>query len=379
MVSVFDAFSSPYGGNKMLKGGKVLEISPPSLITHPGQASQEWAHPDQLSDKIFLCTVTKDYIQTVNQVTIKKDSLVQVISHETNGICRIKLVNEVGYGLIPLSYLKEHTTLDVNLSGSPISSRKPSGLMELTPPNTPSTVISSTFSKRSVSGDSPSLASFHDNAFDKTLPVRQCRVGSIHYNAEGRLEYHLKLINSAKYEIADYRYYQDFYKLHANILMSTLNRDDLPCLPSPSFSGSNNSDTMDDERILLFNKYFEDLLRFVMKEDSLQHIIDDWFTNNINEQKANKRQSTKIKIKALVNSDYYAIKCDDYEIDSLTKLENVLINRVSALSVITLADTLKLAAKVEGTNVVELSDNDTYQTVLSGIKKFQKLVIEVSY
>ncbi|KAL3234953.1 ancestral locus [Nakaseomyces bracarensis] len=308
-----------------------------------------------------------------NHLHLTKGAIVQKISDLGNGYWYVKPVNQLISGLVPSSYLEENTQLNDTICSRPHTAKWNTSLIDLTPPTSPSTIVSKTFSKASISRktsvtmDSPRS----DRELVYIALITKCEVTEI-TRKENRLEYTLKIENSNGEKKVKHMFYSEFYKLHTKLMFSLSNEISLPKIPKPMPKYIQNEDDDETVRKQEFNTYLTNLIDVVYDIKSpliLQDILKEWI-DGISPN--SKPQS--IKIKVLYQDDFYALKCTKNEIDNLKKLERLLTAKIRPLND---KSDLKMTAKLEGWYIVELTDESMYRMILARLNDIQRLALDV--
>lgn len=315
-------------------------------------------------------------------ISVKRGTLVQLVSHENEGLCLIKLVREVGTGLIPFQCLQEHSSLNGSLPNNHASMHKANQFIDLTPPTSPSTLKSYVFTPASQSrGSSLSVTSSTSTvvAQESTAPQENtsfCTVLSVEMK-DNRVQYKLNVERSSGKEVVAYRYYNDFYKLHTSLLneipdSATIR---LPNLPLPvNLVDKEVDEAVIAERIDMFNSYLSKLKEVVTNNRDtagLRSTIQKWFKEN--------EDRIPIKVKVLIKGDYYVMKCNYGDISTYQKLQVLLKNKVQETKEGTIvAGALRIKTKIDGWYIVNLTNDEIYEEVLTKVRNSKKLVLEVS-
>ncbi|KAI8386480.1 uncharacterized protein CGFF_00375 [Nakaseomyces glabratus] len=308
---------------------------------------------------------------------VTKGSLVQKISDMGDGMWYVKPINELVCGLVPASYLEEEKQLNCTLSAKPHAAKWITSLIDLTPPTSPSTIVSKTFSKASYSRKTSLSIESPRSKQDSFLAVKlitKCEVESIELK-DNRLEYTVRIQDSEGNTKVKHIYYSAFYKLHTKLMAGLKENMSLPNIPAPS---SNYAQEKVDEstkldRLQMFNTYLTYLIDVIYDIKSPLH-LQDTFTNWVNDIEPSSANQ-HIKIKILFQGDYYALKCTKSEIDNLDKLHALLRSKIRALKDRT---SLKMTAKLEGWYIVELTDEIMYRMILAKLNDIRRLAIDVS-
>lgn len=314
-------------------------------------------------------------------ISVKRGTLVQLVSHEEDGLCLIKLVREVGTGLIPYQCLQEHSTLNGSLPSNRASVPKVNQFIDLTPPTSPSTLKSYVFTPASQSrGSSLSVTSSTSTVVPQETPKQEgtnfCTILSVDMK-DGRVQYKLNVEMSSGRERVSYRYYNDFYKLHSTLLgkVPTTANYRLPNLPLPvNLVDKEVEESIITERIEMFNNYLAKLKEVVtINNDTadLRSTIQDWFKES--------EDMIPVKVKVLIKGDYYVMKCNYGDISTYQKLQLLLKNKVQETKQGTImAGELRIKTKIDGWYIVNLSNDEIYEEVLTKVQNTKKLVLEVA-
>lgn len=310
-----------------------------------------------------------------NHLHVNKGSIVQRISDMGNGYWYVKPVNQLISGLVPASYLEENTQLNDTIGSRPHTAKWNTSLIDLTPPTSPSTIVSKTFSKASISRktsvtlDSP----ISERELVSIALITKFEVTEI-VRKDNRLEYTLRVETSNGEETVKHIYYSEFYKLHTKLMFSMSNEVTLPKIPKPSPKYIQQEEDDEDKTVRKqeFNTYLTNLLDVVYDIKSpliLQDILKEWIDVGCPDPKPQ-----SIKIKVLFQNDYYALKCTKHDIDNLEKLERLLTLKIRALNN---KSDLKITAKLEGWYIVELTDESMYRMILARLNDIQRLALDV--
>ncbi|CCD26958.1 uncharacterized protein NDAI_0J00660 [Naumovozyma dairenensis CBS 421] len=382
---------------------------------------------------LFYNIISNIELENKNTNTIQfipQGTLVQLISHDSNrNECHVKLVKDVGTFTISFDYLEENSQLNYTLktlenTNNDIT-KKPYSISNFTPPTSPSTIGSSVFSAASLQrGASSSSIDTNMTQYEKMRHIdpkirrrnqiiESCEIISIKYeeSKDKRIKYEIKYTDLHGKEKTIEKYYQDFYQLHLKLL-SVCSQDggadelnkfhNLP-LPIDMKKSCWASKQMLIIRQLQMNEYLQTLSIF-MTESCLEKeallvfitIFNNWLLDNdLNEIEKDleeiKEQINTIKLKTLFHGDYYVIKCKEDDILKLDNLKRLIIERIKHklseekrfLLENSPADSFgnfcRLTAKIDGWYIVSLSEEETYQRVISNFKQTrEKLIIEIS-
>lgn len=377
MVSIFSTIHDTVNKHPRptARKGSVISISKPISTLEDSHDSHFISKYTHVNGQLKFYVVQRDYSShLLKHLSLKKGTLVQLISQEAGELCYVRLIREVGSGLIPFQYLEEYSSLNGALPDNHSSVYKPNQLMEMTPPTSPSTLKSSVFSTASLSrGSSVSVFSSSYQETNKLPSIKLCEIVNI-YAKDNRVHYSLKMKTSSNKEMIEDRFYKDFYTLHTKLLSSiTADLDiKLPNLPVPMHSSQNKIEpSITSERVSSFNNYLKSLLSIITanrKAVNLNDIIQDWLMEN----------EMMIKIKVLIKGDYYVMKCKYNDVSSYDKLKTYLINRMQSTNPeLVLGDELTINSKIDGWYIVNLSNGEIFQEVFSKLKQTQKLVLEI--
>mgnify|MGYP003365438535 FL=1 len=387
MVSIFSTINESVNNKQTYSSrkGSIVSISQPIKKQNCMDESHFINSYNPINGQLKFYIVQKSYKSAqTKHLSLKRGTLVQLVSKESNGLCLVRLIREVGAGLVPLDCLEEYSILGVSLPPNPKPLSKHNTLMELTPPTSPSTLKSYVFSPASVSrGSSLSVSSSitsHSKDEQETLnlknnDVESCEVVSI-FTKDSRVHYSIKITSLSKKIRKEDRFYHDFYTLHSNLIMenSKSAKVKLPCLPLPAGFKNSDVDTVTiDERITLFNNYLMELKEVIFDNKEtidLYNIVQEWFMESEN--------NVVIKVKVLFKRDYYVMKCTYGEISSHEKLRTYLKKKISALTKDSnvLEHDLQVKTKIDGWYIVNLSNDEIYNEILPKVKETKKLVLE---
>ncbi|SMN20856.1 similar to Kazachstania naganishii KNAG_0F03530 hypothetical protein [Maudiozyma saulgeensis] len=389
MVSIFSTINETVYGQQQQqqrqRGGRkssVVSISQPIKKKTCIDESHFINNYSPANGQLKFYIAQKSYkSQSPKHLTLKRGTLVQLVSMENDGLCLVRLIREVGAGLVPFESLEEYSILNGSLPEVHRPIYKPNQLMELTPPTSPSTLKSYVCSPASVSRGSSlsvssSLASVpKEMEKECTKTISSCEIVSI-FMKEGRVLYKIIIKSSSNEVKKEDRYYHDFYTLHASLIQGNSKNPkvELPCLPPPvSFKNNEVDKDIITDRISLFNNYMFELEKAVsssIETSSLQEIIQKWFMGD--------EDKTVIKVKVLFRRDYYVMKCSYGEISSYGKLQTYLKGKIeSSKENTSIVNDLHIKTKLDGWYIVNLSDDEIYKEVLPKVKETKKLVLEV--
>ncbi|CAB4254978.1 similar to hypothetical protein KAFR_0B00710 [Kazachstania africana CBS 2517] [Maudiozyma barnettii] len=387
MVSIFSTINETVYGQQQQRQqgsrkGSVVSISQPIKKKTCLDESHFINNYSPVNGQLKFYIVQKSYkSQNPKHLTLKRGTLVQLVSKENDGLCLVRLIREVGAGLVPFESLEEYSVLNGSLPVAHRSIYKPNQLMELTPPTSPSTLKSYVFSPASVSrGSSLSVSSSiastpKEEEEENKRKVNSCEIVSI-FMKDNRVHYTIRIKSASNKVKKEDRYYHDFYTLHASLIMenSKSPKIKLPWLPPPvSFKNNEvDNDTITD-RISLFNNYMVELKKAVSSNkeySNLEDIIQKWFMGD--------EEKTVIKVKVLFRKDYYVMKCSYGEISSYEKLQNYLKRKIeSSNGKPSVVSDLHIKTKIDGWYIVNLSSDEIYNEILPEVKETKKLVLEV--
>ena len=431
MVSFFDSFP---GNHKPFKSVKSFDTLKAKTISTPIRqatcrdiSSITTRRPTipNVGD-ITLYTITKDL--TIKNKTnslaeefldVKKGELVQLISKiKDPKYVYVKKINSIGEGLVPVDILKEYDHLlfkpnnnNNNNNNNNVNSIKDSNhnissidnipnnnsishhhIMELTPPTSPLTITSNTFSIASLSrnqGTSP-RSSFTPvkKLFDVESPIVFMDVESVS-NQNERVMYILKITNQLNQECWKGLYYQDLYNLHLEIVTHpNYNNNELflPKLPSPltltiskkeTGEQANNIDGLSDmeiDRIKQINNYIQSMFKALSMESNTSILKHIWFNAILKTKNISTDNHITVKIKVLYDGDYHAFKCQLLDINTLKKLQNVISLKINhERNPVTTVYT----AVIDGWYKINLSSEDIYKEVLVRIRESQRFILEI--
>lgn len=391
------------------------------------------------NDDIKLYTVIQSYQRekfsfqkgnkNITTLNINKGDLVQLIeAGKDPNYVYVKMINNIGEGLVPLSCLEEYYHLpgkklhhnhhhhnsipsDINdtmtnhksFPGSlqTINSLSHQHLMELTPPTSPSTITSTTFSLGCLSRNSRSSSSSSELAkkpFDKESPLISMCIDSVENN-DGRLLYTLKITNQSKQITWKKLYYQDLYHLHldmisnpnynsnelflpklpaplpSNILNFPMNEIDKETLTHNNFVNSNSIENTRLERIQQINLYIQSMFKLLSMEPDSHCLKTIWFNSILKSNEFTSDNNFSVKVKVLYDGDYHAFKCPYSTINSLMKLQDTVSMK---LNHDTQPVTTVYTAVIDGWYKVNLTNEEIYKEVLIKIKESQRFTLEMS-
>lgn len=388
MVSIFSTINESVNNKQSYSSrkGSVVSISQPIKRQNCMDESHFINSYNPINGQLKFYIVQKSYTSVQSKhISLKCGTLVQLVSRENNGLCLVKLIREVGAGLVPFDCLEEYSILGGSLPKNPKPPvSKHNTLMELTPPTSPSTLKSYVFSPASVSRGSslsvsPSVTSVSRDK-QQTLNLENDDVGSFEvvsiFTKDNMVHYSIKITSLSNKIRKEDRYYHDFYTLHSNLIMENSKSVNikLPCLPLPVSFKNNEVDSITiDERISLFNNYMTELKKVIFDKKeavNLYNIVQQWFMESENK--------TIIKVKVLFKRDYYVMKCTYGEISSHEKLRIYLKKKISALTKDSniIEEDLYVKTKIDGWYIVNLSNDEIYNEILPKVKETKKLVLE---
>ncbi|CCK71015.1 uncharacterized protein KNAG_0F03530 [Huiozyma naganishii CBS 8797] len=314
-------------------------------------------------------------------LVLHKGDLVQLISFVDDTTCFVKLVNKIGEGCVLYSVLKEHRSLNraltlkrvpkdqdrlLHLNEGPLQTLSYRGrtLMELTPPTSPSTIASDTFSHGTQSRASSvsSTSNSSTSSVNYRIPVLKVQVVNLN-TSQSRLSYSLNLVNAEGQKFRRDRYYQEFYSIHTHLLtVCDKPGVKLPLLPLPCVA---NECSNNETRVNELTSYVSELIETVRNSGSQQMVdtLQQWLVLG--------DETRMIKIKVLINGDYRVFKCESTAIETLEKLRKV-VNYNLHLHI-----DYNLVTKIDGWYIVSLSNEDVYAEAFTKVKESQRLILEV--
>lgn len=264
-------------------------------------------------------------------------------------------------------------------------------MAEYTPPNSPTITISSRgFKERSLSVNSSYLTrSQKYSRFQSLKNVAKLYVQSINYDADGRIQYKIHVITTDGSSMEIYKHYQDFYQLQLALLSEVENISTnksnqqilsalmprLPGLPAPvPVTNDHHISQSMQGRIEIFNVYLSNLLNQFGESthEALGSILLNWLINN--EVSPRYTQSSRGALKILFKGDYYNLRYQYGQLDTLCKLLDLIGRRIKELPQ---KENVTLTAKIDGWYILEIADEHTYQGLLSKMHEYKKLVIEI--
>lgn len=387
------------------------------------------------NDDIKLYTVIMSYqrenitlpngSKNITTLNINKGDLVQLIEKSKDShYVYVKMINNIGEGLVPFTCLEEYyhlpgkknyhhsipneinytTTNHKSLSSSlqTMNSLSHNQLMELTPPTSPSTITSTTFSLGCLSRNSRSSSrpssELVKKPFDKESPLISMCIDSVENNG-GRLLYTLKITNQLKQRTWKKLHYQDLYHLHLDLISNpnyNSNELFLPKLPAPlptnilnlpmneidketlnhnNFVNSNSIDSTRLERIQQINLYIQSMFKLLSMEPDSHSLKTIWFNSILKSNDFTNENNLPVKIKVLYDGDYHAFKCQYSTINSLINLQDTVSMK---LNHDTHSSTTVYTAVIDGWYKVNLTNEEIYKEVLIKIKESQKFTLEIS-
>ena len=304
---------------------------------------------------------------------VSKGEIVQLISHESNKLCFVRSISSIGSGLVPFSFLEKNIKIDKSVNYPPILT-KLNPLLDLTPPTSPSTIISKSFSIASVSRSSTLKNSevWNNKSTTCLSSIESCEVINIE-NEDNRLQYTLKVMDSGKKEHISKRFYKNFYNLQSKLFTKANSQIKLPRLPIP-FSCTNDmaADYLPTEkRLQIFNKYLTEMFDAVKQCSCpiLRQLLYIWLMENTTEF----HELRRISVKVNYDGQGYEINCDGNDIDSLVSLKSLISKNISQLP----KSNYKLKANIGGWYIVELSSEKIYCQVFVKTWQSQTLTLDV--
>ncbi|EDO18825.1 hypothetical protein Kpol_1028p101 [Vanderwaltozyma polyspora DSM 70294] len=319
-------------------------------------------------------TPTEPFMYTNNRmcpfISVQKESIVQIISYEDNDMCYIRLVDQLGQGLVPVSHLKEDKDLNRMI---PCPVARTNTLVNMTPPTSPSTLTSNTFS---IGSSSRSTSASSSQRSSEDVSVQSCKLISVDI-VEKRVQYTLNLRLANNGENIVHRYYGQFYKLHTKLLSigSNYNEIKLPSLPHPlPFTGSlEHNSTLINDRVQEFNDYLANLLDNILNSSSivLKDLINNWFIHGTVDVPS---RPNIIKIKINYNGDCYASKAVENDVNNIYKLHNVICDKIKYHG----NGNLVITAKVDGWYIIDLTNDEVYLNVLQKAQETHRLLLDVT-
>ncbi|CAL9729769.1 hypothetical protein MOUN0_H06810 [Monosporozyma unispora] len=440
MIPLFDSIQAS-GSLKHSKHSDMVRsksISTPMRYTSHKDMPYPLARRPTLrhNSDITLYTVSKSYQKNKlrlnldkNILNVNKGDLVQLITKGKDpNYVYVKMINNIGEGLVPVTCLEEYwhlpgkisstttTTNDNSISNDnsdiminklsisslqTINSLSHHHLMELTPPTSPSTITSTTFSlgclsrnSRSSPRSSPTLVK---KPFDKESQLISMCIDSVE-NKNDRLLYTLKITNQLKQETWKELYYQDLYHLHLDMISNpSYNSNELflPKLPAPlppnisnlpmntidnetvnhnNLVNSNSIDNARLERIQQINLYIQSMFK-VLSMEADSHILKNiWFNSILKSIESTNDNNVIVKIKVLYDGDYHAFKCNFLEINYLMKLQDTVSMKLNHDNH---SPTTVYTAVIDGWYKVNLTSEEIYKEVLIKIKESQRFTLEI--
>lgn len=236
-------------------------------------------------------------------------------------------------------------------------------------------------------------------AFDMEIPITSCKILSIN-NLNGRLCYTIDFTNQLNQKLLKRSFYQDFYLLHTQLINYNNNAANksprgillpLPNLPSPTFYSDMDTTNIINERLRQFNEYLDGLVLLIYEFDNmtLKKIWFNWLSqiNDIDNENGSDNENTKrngsryvsqsnndkIKIKVLYDGDYHALKTLVINVDTLSKLDTLLRERLDMSDEFIYC----ITALVDGWYKVNLSNENVYKEVLAKVQDSQRFVLEI--
>lgn len=379
-------------------------------------------------NNLTLYTVVKPHNKEIfplsfkkNVIQVNKGDLVQLISKDKDpNYVYVKSITNISEGLVPLNCLQEVYHLpskDINNSDDDslvanklsigsiqtVNSLSHHHLMELTPPTSPSTITSNTFSLGCLSRNSRasprSSSTLIKKPFDTESTLISMCIDSVE-NKNGRLLYTLKLMNQLKQETWKEVYYQDLYRLHLEMVSHpTYNSEELflPRLPAPlppnishlpinninkdtirqygtTTSNNNNADSIRLERIQQINLYIQAMFRVLSMEPESSILRQKWFSSILTSTEFYNDNNIKIKVKVLYDGDYHVFKCQYVDINDLLKLQDTVALKLGHDNH---SPTTIYTAVINGWYKVNLTNEEIYTGVLIKIRESQQFTLEI--
>ena len=429
ILSFFDSF--PRNHNRSLRNVKSLDaIGSKSISTPIQHCSQGELYNTSTIGRpnipngsdITLYKITKDVtakgkVDSITHETLqfRKGELVQSVSKVKDpNYIYVRKIDSIGEGLVPISSLQEYEHLPYKPSNnnnnsmgftkesSPITSTAGSHkshqyIMGLTPPTSPLTIDSNTFSIGSLSRNprfSPiSSSTLYEKLFDIESRITSMNIEAVE-NKDERITYVLKITNQLNQECWKEIYYQDLYNLHLGLISHpSYNSYELflPRLPSPltlsSIKGgteeqvenSSKDNTSDGnntrvDRLQQMDSYVQSMFKSLSMESDTSILKHIWFDSILKKNDIYIDKNITVKIKVLYKGDYHVIRCRLCNINTLNKLQTTVSSKVNhdqhSLTTV-------YTAVLDGWYKINLSNEDIYGEVLVKIRQSKRLTLEV--
>lgn len=410
MISLFDSIQKNGLSSKHSGTTKPKFISTPMRKMTQQDVSHSITRRPTLPNGsgITLYTVIKPYHEDTlslslssssssNTFHLKEGDLVQLISKEKDpNYVYVKLINSLGEGLVPLSHLEEYYHLPSALinnneiiaqtnklsvtSLQTINSISHHHLMELTPPTSPSTIGSNTFSLGSRSRNSRSSASSPNlsstkKQFDHSVSLISMCVGSVE-TKDDRTIYKIKITNQWKQDTFRELYYQELYHLHLDLIShQQYNNEELalPRLPPPLPLHS--KEIQRTERIAEIDQYIQSMFKTLSMEPNTSILKKNWIDFILRCNEPTDDGDIIMKVKVLYHGDYHAFKCPFNEIYNLLKLQDTISSKLHHDE--GFAPSTVFTAVIDGWYKVNLTNEDIYKEVITKTKESLRFTLEV--